>query len=93
MSVEFDDQRKASALYAKFQSSDQEPALVRWVISSGIVKTADQANIVLVAITILALILAVVIFYKTNAPANSGFTPEQLQSIQRMNQGILPTQQ
>lgn len=65
MSVEFnDEQQKASLLYARFHSSNEEPALVKWLIKIGVVKSSKQANMILVAMMIICLALAIIIVSK-----------------------------
>jgi|GEM_PF-2964692 len=62
MTVEFNDEHNASFIASKMQSGPEEPRLVKWLISSGLASSADQANKILVGVTIVCLILAVVIY-------------------------------
>ena len=84
MPVEFNDENKASVLYAKFQSSNQQPALVRWLMSSGVVKTAAQANTFLVVLVIAIFAVSGFIFYQSNGGGGSSkLTPAQIQVMEQ----------
>ncbi len=95
MSVEFNDEKRPSILYARFQSSNEQPGLVRWLLSTGIVKTSDQANRVFIIVIIAALVVTGVILYATYGRGQSPLTPAQQQQIQQqlqsMHEGAAPT--
>jgi hypothetical protein len=55
------EEQTAPLLYSRLERSAQVPAMLRWVLSTGIVKTDQAARYVLLAITALAVILAVLI--------------------------------
>ncbi|HEY4503644.1 MAG TPA: hypothetical protein VJJ28_00845 [Candidatus Paceibacterota bacterium] len=69
--VEFNDEQKVSSLYAKFQSSNELPTLVRWIMRIGLAKTPSTANAILLGIAVLSVIATIVIFYRASG---GGFT-------------------
>ncbi|MDO8407627.1 MAG: hypothetical protein Q7S95_00105 [bacterium] len=48
-----------SILYGRFAASAQVPAMVRWVLAAGLAKNEAAAKTVLLAITVIAILLAV----------------------------------
>lgn len=89
--VEFNDENKASMLYSKFQSSNEQPALVRWLLKIGLAKTPEQANMILICIAVVAVIATGIILYQTNGGGGgSKLTPAQLKLMQQNMPGSMP---
>ena len=62
--VEFDNSESQSKmLYSKWQASNEQPMMVRWLINKGIVKNAAQANMILLGIAIVAFALSLYFFF------------------------------
>jgi hypothetical protein len=86
--VEFNNENSPSALYSKFQSSAQPPGIVQWMVSKGIAKTYETANMILLAITIIFVLVAVYLIYISSVAKNSNLTPLKLQQMQKMQQDL-----
>ena len=98
MGVEFNDEMKPSVLYSRFQASNQQPTLVRWILASGLVKTQSQANAVLLVIMCTAFILTGIVIYRMNAGGGGGGgtkpSPEQIRAMEaQMRQNASQNQQ
>lgn len=83
--VDFNNENNPSVLYSRFQSSSEAPGIVRWMMSSGVAKTREKANMFLLAIAIIAVLVAIFLVYKMNSGGQRTFTPQQLQEIKQMN--------
>lgn len=81
--VEFNGEQRASQLYNQLQTGATTPKIVGWVISSGIAKTEEGANKILLVIALIAIIATGYILYSTyGGKASAGPTPDQLKIMQ-----------
>ncbi len=85
--VDFNDEHKASVLYSRFQSSEQVPTLVQWVMKMGLAKTPTVANAILLGIAVVAAITAGIIFYNLNGGGGNKRTLEQQKAFERSISG------
>ena len=93
--VEFNDENKnSSLLYAKFQSSNELPTLVRWIMSAGLAKTPEAANAILIGIAIVAVAVTGIVVYRMNSGgAVQKLTPAQQQAMEQAMRNMQnPTQ-
>lgn len=63
MSIQFEDSQ-----YTARHSTRQPKGLTGWFIKAGIVKSEDQASLLMAGISILCLVTTAVIAYRTAAP-------------------------
>lgn len=63
----------------------QEPAMFRWLMNKGVIKTNKQAFVILISISIVAAVSAIIILYKTFS-ANSEITrtPQAEEEVRQM---------
>ncbi len=61
--VQFEDEQ-SSYLYTTFKKEKMPPALVSWMVKTGIVTDPRHVNIILLSFITLSLLLSGVIFYK-----------------------------
>lgn len=61
--IEFNDE--SGMVYKKFSREKSTPTLVEWVMKMGLAKTRERANYVLIAVTVIAIILAIFFFGTT----------------------------
>ncbi len=86
--VEFNEENSPSILYAKFQSSNEPPGMVKWLVTKGIAKDASQANMILLVTMVAAIILTAIIFYKFVIGGSSKITPQELQIMHSVHQNM-----
>lgn len=74
----FGKRTKGSILYAKIVPSNEVPKTIKWLIKRKVVRTAGQANILLLLIIIGASVTAYTVFPESNTSqsANSFFADE-----------------
>ena len=79
MSVEFENDQHKSILYAKLlQQSEEVPSLVNWLTKSGIAKTPEGANRILVCVMIISFCMTGVTVYRSfTSTANTNIAIEQ----------------
>jgi len=63
--VQFDESAEAHVLYSRFEPSARLPKIVQLLLKTGIVKTKEQANLLLLGLTVAFFVLAVYIFGNT----------------------------
>lgn len=86
--VEFnDEQRRASLLYSKIQSSSEVPTLVRWVMSTGIAKTPEAANGVLLTLAVISLLIGGYLMYMTYSGGVQRMSVEERRAFDRATPG------
>jgi hypothetical protein len=75
--VEFDNEVvDKKLLYAKFDFSSEEPAIVTFLLKNKIVKSERQANVLLQSLIVLSIICSIVLF--RSASTEKVFTPDQV---------------
>lgn len=67
MPVEFEgDQHQKSILYAKLlQPAEETPGLINWLLKTGVAKTPQMANKILIGVMIISFLLSAYTFGKT----------------------------
>ena len=87
--VEFNEEGKsASMLYAKFQASNEVPTLVRWLMSSGVAKSAGQANVYLIGIMLISLVTTGIVVYNMNSVPTKKFSDAQIKVLEENMRNI-----
>ena len=72
--------QEQSLLYGRFERSAQVPTMVRWALSTGVVKDEHGAKYLLLAVVVLAVLSAIMVlsfFGSSSTPTPSGFKEGQ----------------
>jgi hypothetical protein len=86
MSVEFEGDEHKSILYAKLlQPTNEAPSLINWLTKSGIAKTPEGANHILIVVMLFSFVLTGYVVYSSYFVDSGKRTPEQdKQLLERM---------
>lgn len=83
MPVEFEnDEHHKSILYAKLlQPADEAPSIIGWLKRTGLAKSDEGANKILICVMVFSLCLTTVTIYKSFFASGRNLTPSQEKAL------------